>query len=70
MKIIKKGLSDVEVERLNRKPRQFTCEVCGCVFEADNTEYKHNYDQYEGDEWWTYDCPNCGRLVMDSIEAR
>lgn len=70
MKILKKGLSDVEVERLNRKIRQFTCDVCGCVFEADNTEYKHNYDQYEGDEWWTCDCPNCGRLVMDSIEAR
>ena len=40
------------------------------VFEADNTEYKYQFSQREGTEWWECKCPNCGKLTNKSIPTR
>lgn len=65
MKIIKQG----EVKR-KLKPLQFECRECGCVFEADNTEYKFSHaDLYPGElddeEILVYYClcPTCDSKV-------
>lgn len=62
MKILKQGKSKEEVERIFKQVRQFECPTCGCVFEADKTEYKYHCCQKEGD-WWECNCPNCGMLI-------
>lgn len=58
MKIIQKG-------DLNRPKgiKRFKCSVCGCVFEADNTEYKTQYSQRENCGWYEIKCPTCYRFV-------
>lgn len=70
MKILKQGKSKEEVDRIIKRVRQFECLTCGCVFEADNTEYKYQFCQREGDEWWECECPNCGARTSKSIPAR
>ena len=55
MKIIKEG----DKSRLHTIIR-FECDKCGCVFEADETEYKTGYTDY----YCTFvscDCPTCGK---------
>lgn len=58
MKIIKLGVTD-------KKTKQFTCDKCGCVFEADKGEYRFA-DQMEalhdGIEA-VCDCPHCKSKV-------
>lgn len=63
MKILKQGKSKEEIDRITKQVRQFECPVCGCVFEADNTEYKHHYNQREDTKWLECNCPNCGKLI-------
>lgn len=58
MRIIKHG----DVNRL-RQILRFECKSCGCVFEADNTEYKHDFSQREGCGWYTVPCPTCKKRV-------
>ena len=70
MKIIKQGKSQDEVNRIIKQVRQFECSICGCVFEADDTEYKYQFSQREGTEWWECKCPNCGKLTNKSIPTR
>lgn len=70
MKILKQGKSKEEVDRIIKRVRQFECLTCGCVFEADDTEYKYQFCQREGDEWWECECPNCGTRTSKSIPAR
>lgn len=59
MKIIKFGVTD-------KKTKQFTCDECGCVFEANKDEYRFA-DQMEalhdGIEA-VCDCPHCKSKVF------
>lgn len=56
MKIIKSG----NIKKLN-KIKTFDCNFCGCLFEADNTEYQTG-SQYN-EIYYYVDCPFCGRKV-------
>ena len=42
---------------------RFTCERCGCVFEADCKEYEYEHDSSCG-EIFSCDCPVCGRRCL------
>lgn len=59
MKIIKLGrrLSDKD----KREVKRFECGRCGCVFEADNSEYKHTF--YMNEDVFLCPCPNCARVT-------
>ena len=57
MKILKQGKSKEEVDRIIKRVRQFECPICGCVFEADDTEYKYQFCQREAEEWWECNAP-------------
>jgi hypothetical protein len=48
--------------------RFFKCKVCGCEFEADNTEYRRDYSQRENCGWYTIKCPTCDRWVTTDYE--
>lgn len=64
MKIIKQG----DLNKLKRIKR-FKCEHCGCVFEADNTEYVHKFSQRENCDWYEIKCPTCGNFAsLDTKE--
>ena len=60
MQILKQG----NIEKL-RKPKDFSCKKYGCVFMADNTEYKMSdywsnaHDGIEAE----CKCPTCGEMV-------
>ena len=58
MKIIKEG----DLNRL-KEIRRFECEACGCIFEAENTEYKRDYSQRENCGWYAIKCPTCHAWV-------
>lgn len=57
MEILKQG----KIENI-RKPKEFSCKKCGCIFRADNTEYKmadywaNVHDGIEAE----CECPTCG----------
>lgn len=54
MKILKDG----DLNRV-RGIRRFECPRCGCIFEADNKEYTHEYSQREACGWYSIQCPTC-----------
>lgn len=58
MKIIKEG-------DLNKVycPVRFECKACGCVFEANNTEYQYEFNQLENCGWCSIRCPTCRKWV-------
>lgn len=56
MKIIKPG----NIDKI-KKIKMFNCDFCGCLFEADNTEYITN-SQYNETYYYAI-CPFCGRRV-------
>jgi len=58
MRIIKHG----DVNKL-KQIKRFECKSCGCIFEADNTEYKHEYSQRETCDWYSVKCPTCNKYV-------
>ncbi len=60
MKIIKKG----NIKKL-MKVKTFNCKFCGCLFEADNTEYKIG-SQYN-EEYVYCECPFCHKTVYGAI---
>lgn len=66
MKIIHQGMNKEEALRIINNTRIFECSICGCAWEADETEYKYRYDQKEGDEWYECKCPNCEQLCRTS----
>jgi hypothetical protein len=43
-----------------KKHKKFSCIHCGCIFLADNTEYKDESTQRDG-ALFTVNCPYCGR---------
>ena len=59
MKIIKSG------DR--KKPRRFTCGMCGCVFEAEKEEYNTTYTNGRGELITKYSakCPECEFEVIE-----
>ena len=58
MKIIKPG--DV---RKSREVRLFECKACGCIFEADSSEYFQIGWTIRQREFCCH-CPTCGREVI------
>ena len=56
MKIIRNG----NIKKL-KKIKTFDCDWCGCLFEADNTEYKQTA-QYNETYYYSV-CPFCGRYA-------
>ena len=56
MKIIKNG----EIKKI-KQTKTFDCDFCGCIFEADNTEYRSG-SQYN-EIYYYSTCPFCGRTV-------
>lgn len=58
MKIIQKG----DLNRL-KKIKRFECGQCGCIFEAENTEYKYEFSQRDNYGWYEAHCPTCHRTV-------
>lgn len=58
MKILKPGT----IEQINRVKR-FGCLTCGCVFEADNTEYQSNWNE----TYYSCECPCCGKYTSYEI---
>ena len=57
MKILVQGNKD----RL-KKNKKFECRYCGCVFIADNTEYRDESTQKDG-PMFTIECPCCNKSV-------
>lgn len=60
MKIIRNG----DKNKL-KQIQTFDCDFCGCLFEADNTEYKIG-SQYN-EEYYYIKCPFCGRNVYKEV---
>ena len=61
MKIIKAG-----DPKKATKVKRFTCNICDCIFEADNTEYKYDGNQHDG-MCYIVTCPYCNTRIF--IEA-
>ena len=62
MKIITKG--DV---RKARKVIRFECKRCGCVFEADSTEFDKEF--IASNEWYYHcKCPTCKKGVRSDAD--
>lgn len=62
MKILEHGNPDYLKE-----PVVFTCDRCGCKFEADNTEYKTRQVDYNGDLCYMINCPECDTVCTADI---
>lgn len=61
MKIIKYG----DKKKL-KQIKMFECTFCGCLCEADNTEYKIG-SQYN-ETYYYITCPFCGRMIYKGEE--
>lgn len=48
---------------LNRakKVKRFECRECGCIFECDATEYRH--ESHRNEDYYCAKCPTCKRDV-------
>ena len=60
MKIIRQG----DKNKILRT-KKFDCNFCGCLFEADNTEYK--IKSHYNEEYYYTTCPFCGRQVYKEV---
>ena len=58
MKIIQQG----DLKRLDKTLR-FTCNACGCVWDANANEYRHEWDGK--DDMTVCYCPTCGKATYD-----
>ena len=67
----------VEGDAAKRQPVRFSCKYCGCVFDADKSEYDiaeesieahYNGMQYKLVTLYSCDCPCCGRVVIARLE--
>lgn len=61
MKIIQEG-SEKQLNKIKR----FECRNCGCIFEADKTEYKSE-NQYNETSYYC-ECPFCKRHTFKEIK--
>ncbi len=57
MNIIKNG----DPERL-KKIKRFSCDACGCVFEAEKGEYES--DMQYNETYFQCKCPCCGKTAQ------
>lgn len=64
MNIVQMGDSE-RARRHKFGTKRFTCEICGCVWEANKDEYKYQYDQRENIAWYSCRCPFCQVLVQE-----
>lgn len=64
MKIIKKG----NLKACNH-PIRFNCKNCGCIFVANNAEYRHRMAQ-TNDEYYSCICPCCKREVCQAPRGK
>lgn len=64
MKIIKQG----DINRL-KEIKRFECKSCGCIFEAENAEYKREYSQRDDCGWYAIKCPTCQTWVTTDYEV-
>lgn len=46
---------------------RFSCDMCGCLFEADSSEYKIQRDFRNG-RYFSCPCPTCKRTVYSRPE--
>lgn len=65
IKIIQNG----DLNRLYRTI-EFTCNACGCVFEADKEDYTYQYSQREDYGWYEIKCPCCDKWVTKKDTKR
>ena len=67
MKIIKQGMSKAEIEMIKNIVKRFKCRTCGCIFEADKSEYESTQEY----TYMTYycKCPNCGDKALYRRDA-
>lgn len=63
MKIIKEGKTKEELERILKNTKRFECKTCGCIFEADDDEYKWDTDYIYSTLYCK--CPNCGQNAFE-----
>lgn len=59
MNILRNG----DLDRLKRIKR-FICTDCGCIFEAEKTEYKNESNQRDGVQF-SCKCPTCGKTCYN-----
>lgn len=55
-----------DLERLENK-KIFSCDRCGCVFEATLSDYKYECSQYNEDIY-SSTCPTCGRRAYEKTQ--
>ena len=60
MRIIKHGAINLKT---------FECSKCGCIFEADITEYKYHRECIYPDyvDIYTCECPDCNNIVEKQL---
>lgn len=59
MKIIKQG----DLKRLD-KTKRFSCDACGCIWEANQTEYRPEWGL--NDDVIVCNCPTCGSATYEA----
>ena len=47
---------------------RFSCNRCGCVFDATPDDYKFEFDR--NDEYYSSTCPECGCTARSYIQTR
>ena len=57
MEIIKQG----DISKL-KQTKKFECRRCGCIFLADDDEYKYSGSQYN-ESYYQCACPTCNNSV-------
>lgn len=63
MKIIKEGKTKEELNQILNHTKRFKCKTCGCVFEADESEYKMEQDNIYSHFYSK--CPNCNMRAFE-----
>lgn len=64
MKIIKEGNKELAITK-RAKPVEFSCSLCGCIWQANKDEYENESNQYDGEIFYC-DCPTCGEKIYSS----
>lgn len=63
MRIIRKGSLE-----LPKKIKRFHCKECGCIFEAEKSEYQFGIQYNE--TYYYCQCPTCGKITYKEIPIR
>ena len=60
---MKQIIVEGDLRRLEKR-RIFSCDRCGCVFEATTSDYKYESTPYNEDIY-SSTCPTCGRRAYE-----